>query len=253
VHVLDNPVWHALKGPQRILGRTTELAGRFDEDVSPFGALADEVEADAAWRDLAQLLGPKGTVELAGDLPDRPRDWSVTALLEGVQIVGDGVQGTPSENGHQRRGTTVASATQMVPEAHALGTIAPSPVRLGPADVPEMLALVALAQPGPFEQRTIECGVYLGIRIDGRLVAMAGERVRPPGYSEISGVATHPDYRRLGLARQVVQEVADVVIERGDTPFMHVLRQNTVALQLYESLGFTTRRPMVFQCLEAPG
>lgn len=252
MHVLDNPVWHALKGPQRALGRTTDLAGCFDEDVSRFGALANAPETEVAWRDLAQLLGPQGTVELTGDLPEPPQGWSVTSRFEGVQMVGDGIQG-PTARGPQHRGATVPSGTQITPEARTVETIAPSPERLGPANVPEMLALVEAAQPGPFEPRTIECGVYLGIRIDGSLVAMAGERVRPPGYSEISAVATHPDHRRLGLAKQVVLAVADSIIGRGDTPFLHALLDNTAAVSLYESLGFTIRRRVTFQCLEAPG
>lgn len=252
MHVLDNPVWHALKGPQRALGRTTDLAGCFDEDVSRFGALASEPKTDAAWLDLAQLLGPKGTVELTGDLPEPPHGWSVTDRFEGLQMVGDGIQG-PAGRGPHHRGAAAPSGTHVVTEARTVETIAPSPERLGPANVPEMLALVETAQPGPFERRTIECGVYLGIRIDGSLVAMAGERLRPPGYSEISAVATHPDYRRLGLAKQVVLAVADTVIARGETPILHVLLHNTAAIRLYESLGFTTRRPVTFQCLEAPG
>jgi GNAT superfamily N-acetyltransferase len=252
VHVLDNPVWHALTGTQRALGRTTDLAGCFDEDVSRFGALASEPKSEVAWRDLAQLLGPNGTVELIGDLPEPPHGWSVTDRFEGLQMVGDGVQG-PAVPGSQHRGAIVPSGTQMTPQARTVETIALSPERLRPANVPEMLALVEATQPGPFERRTIECGVYLGIRIDGNLVAMAGERVRPPGYSEISAVATHPDYRRLGLAKQVVLAVADTIIGRGDTPFLHALIDNTAAIRLYESLGFTIRRRVTFQCWEAPG
>jgi GNAT superfamily N-acetyltransferase len=251
VHVLDNPVWHALRGPQRALGRTSSLAGRFDEDVSRFGALAGEPETEVAWRDLAELLGPKGTVELTGDLPEPPHGWSVTSRFEGLQMVGHGVPG-PTLSGPKHRGATIPSGTHLAPAARSVETIAPSPELLGAANVPEMLALVEAAQPGPFESRTIECGVYLGIRIDGRLVAMAGERVRPPGYSEISAVATHPDYRRLGLAKQVVLAVAGTITGRGDTPFLHALLDNTVAIRLYESLGFTIRRPVTFHCLEAP-
>lgn len=253
MHVLDNPVWHALEGPQRVLGRTTELAGRFDEDVSPFGALADGADTDMAWQDLARLLGAKGAAELTGDLPDPPAGWTVTSLLEGMQMVGDRVRERQTGVGSPRGGATVSPPIQTAPEASAVKTIAPTPVPLGAANVPEMMDLVKAAQPGPFEARTIEFGSYMGIRLDGDLVAMAGERLRPPGYTEISAVATHPDYRRRGLARQVVLAVADNIIRRGETPFLHALVRNPGAIHLYESLGFTTRRPMVFQCVEAPG
>jgi ribosomal protein S18 acetylase RimI-like enzyme len=253
VHVLDNPVWHALRGPQRVLGRATEQVGRFDGDVSPFGALADGADVDLAWPELARLLGPKGTAELTGDLPDPPAGWTVTSRLEGVQMVAERLRGQPTELGSRREGATSSPPRQTAPETSAVKTIAPSPVPLGAANVPEMMALVKVAQPGPFEARTIEFGGYMGIRIDGDLVAMAGERLRPPGYTEISAVATHPDYRRRGLARQVVLSVADNIIRRGDTPILHALLRNPGAIDLYESLGFTARRPMTFQCLEAPG
>jgi ribosomal protein S18 acetylase RimI-like enzyme len=253
VHVLDNPVWHALKGPQRVLGRTTDLAGRFGEDVSPFGALADGADTDMAWQDLARLLGAKGTAELTGDLPDPPAGWTVTSLLKGMQMVGDGVSGRQTRFGSPSDSAGGSAPSRGAEATSTLNTVALSPVPLGQANVPEMMALVKAAQPGPFEARTIEFGGYVGIRIDGDLVAMAGERLRPPGYTEISAVATHPDYRRRGLARQVVLAVADNITRRGETPFLHALVRNPGAIHLYESLGFTTRRRMVFQCLEAPG
>jgi len=129
----------------------------------------------------------------------------------------------------------------------------PIPVPLGRDDVAEMLSLATAAQPGPFETRTVEFGGYLGIRIGGRLVAMAGERLRPPGYVEISAVATDPGFRRLGLARQLVAAVADGIIQGGATPFLHVLARNTAAVRIYQSLGFTIRRPAPFVVFEAPG
>ncbi|HEX3462081.1 MAG TPA: GNAT family N-acetyltransferase [Acidimicrobiales bacterium] len=253
MHVLDNPVWHALQGPQRILGRATELAGRFDEDVSPFGAIAEGANPDLAWPVLAQLLGPKGTVELTGDRPGPPTGWTVTSRLEGVQMVAESMPGRQTELGSARGRTTESPPLESAPEPSAVKTITPSPIPLGASDVPEMMALVKVARPGPFEARTIEFGGYVGIRIDGDLVAMAGERLRPPGYTEISAVATHPDYRHRGLARQVVVSVADNIIRRGDTPILHALVSNRGAIRLYESLGFTPRRLMTFQCLQAPG
>ena len=252
MHVLDNPVWHALVGPQRAFGRATDLAARFDEDVARFGALANGPDSDTAWQDLGQLLGPKGTVELMGDLSDPPPGWTVIDRLEGVQMVGDGVE-TVHAGADARPGPRVPPATRAVSASLLADTLASTLVPLRTANVPEMLALVKAAQPGPFERRTVELGSYLGVRIEGHLVAMAGERIRPPGYAEISAVATHPDYRRLGLARQVVRGVADNIIRRGDTPCLHVLARNTGAIHLYESLGFTIRRRLTFLCLEAPG
>ena len=239
MHVLDNPVWHALTGPQRALGRTTELAGRFDPDVAPFGALASGSVTDSVWEDLAQLVGPKGTVSLTGDLPDLPPGWTVIARFDGMQMVGDGAR---------RLGMDVGSS----PPGSAESGL-PVPVLLGSDDSSEMLALVEVTRPGPFERRTVEFGGYLGIRIDGQLVAMAGERLRPPGYAEISAVATDPNYQRRGLAGHLVLAVAEGILRRGDIPFLHASTTNMGAIRLYESLGFTIRRPVVFLLLEAPG
>jgi ribosomal protein S18 acetylase RimI-like enzyme len=239
MHVLDNPVWHALTGPQRALGRTTELAGRFDPDVAPFGALASGSVTDSVWEDLAQLVGPKGTVSLTGDLPDLPPGWTVIARFDGMQMVGDGAR---------RLGMDVGSS----PPGSAESGL-PVPVLLGSDDSSEMLALVEVTRPGPFERRTVELGGYLGIRIDGQLVAMAGERLRPPGYAEISAVATDPNYQRRGLAGHLVLAVAEGILRRGDIPFLHASTTNMGAIRLYESLGFTIRRPVAFLLLEAPG
>jgi ribosomal protein S18 acetylase RimI-like enzyme len=239
VHVLDNPVWHALTGPQRTLGRTTELTGRFDPDVAPFGALVSGSVTDSVWEDLAQLVGPNGTVSLTGDPPDPPSGWTVIARFAGVQMVGDDVRIPGMDVGSSPPGSAES--------------VLPVPMPLGPVDAPEMLALVEVTQPGPFERRTVEFGGYLGIRIGGRLVAMAGERLRPPGYAEISAVATDPNYQRRGLARHLVLAVADGIVRRGDIPFLHASTTNIGAIRLYESLGFTIRRPVVFLLLEAPG
>ena len=139
------------------------------------------------------------------------------------------------------------------PRPDRLRRVAPVLVPLSGDDVPEMLSLAAAAQPGPFEKRTVEFGGYRGIRIGRRLVAMAGERLRPPGYAEVSAVATHPEFRRLGLARQLVAVVVDTIVERGDTPFLHASASNPAVIRLYQSLGFTIRRPMRFVVFAAPG
>ena len=232
-HLLDNPVFHALLGPQRALGRSTPLAARFDPAVAPFGGLAD-VPTPQAWEDLATIVGPGGLVSLAGDPPPPPPGWTVNRRIEGIQMVGHGV----------------ASVLEGEP---AVGADAPGVVALGAADVPAMLALVAAAQPGPFLPRTVEFGGYVGVRDRGRLVAMAGERLRPPGHAEISAVATDPDHRRQGLARRLVLEVAAGILRRGELPILHASASNTGAIALYGSLGFTVRRTLTFLVLERHG
>jgi predicted GNAT family acetyltransferase len=126
-------------------------------------------------------------------------------------------------------------------------------VVLGPADVPEMLDLVERTKPGPFRPRTIELGRYLGIRIDGELVAMAGERLQPPGWTEISAVCTDERMRGRGLASRLIRAVGHGIRARGDIPFLHASASNTKAIRLYESLGFVLRRQRVFTAWQLPG
>ncbi|THA39550.1 GNAT family N-acetyltransferase [Streptomyces sp. A1547] len=224
VHVLDNPVWAALSGPSRAFAEAgpAGLAARYVAEASPFAALADP-DDPRAWADLAALAGPGAPVWVTG-LPTPPAGWTTTASIPGVQLDGGAVR------------------AEAAPEA----------VLLGPADVPEMRELVDLTKPGPFLSRTVELGTYLGIRHEGRLVAMAGERMRPPGWSEISAVCTHPDHRGKGLAGRLIRAVAAGIRERGDRPFLHAAADNTGAIALYESMGFTLRRRPLFIGLRTP-
>ncbi|MFF0970687.1 GNAT family N-acetyltransferase [Streptomyces sp. NPDC003703] len=222
-HVLDNPALAALTGPHAHLAERRGRVLRYPVDVSPWLALPDEPD-DADWADLAALAGPGAEVPLPGFRGEVPADWEITFQVEGVQLVDDGLAAAPD------------------PEA----------VRLGPADVPEMLALIARTEPGPFLPRTIELGTYLGIRRDGALVAMAGERLRPPGYTEISAVCTDRAHRGQGLASRLVLAVAHGIRERGDIPFLHTGAQNTGAIRLYESLGFRLRRRTAFLAARTP-
>jgi ribosomal protein S18 acetylase RimI-like enzyme len=128
----------------------------------------------------------------------------------------------------------------------------PEAVRLTPADVPEMLDLVGRTQPGPFLPRTIEMGAYYGIHRDGKLIALAGERLHPPGWTEISAVCTDDAYRGQGLATRLIRHVAAGIRGRGDTPFLHASALNTNAIRLYESIGFTLRRTTAFHFLRVP-
>ncbi|MFJ6796081.1 GNAT family N-acetyltransferase [Streptomyces sp. NPDC091268] len=222
--VLDNPVWAALTGPHRGFAETGPrgLAARYRADATPFAALSDPADP-RAWADLAELVGPGEGVWVTGLLTP-PAGWVTAAAVPGVQLDGRAVRAED--------------------DAEA--------VRLGPADVPQMLELVALTRPGPFFDRTVELGTYLGIRRGGRLVAMAGERMRPAGWSEISAVCTHPGHRGEGLAGRLVRAVAAAVRERGDSPFLHVAADNAAAVRLYESMGFTRRREPDFLGLRTP-
>jgi ribosomal protein S18 acetylase RimI-like enzyme len=221
VHVLDNPAWHALVGTQASLGRGDGLARRFDPEVSVFAAVPDEPRAEH-WDALRALIGSLGGgAVVRSELPDLD-GWSVRFRAGAVQMV------------HSRAGDGRSVDGDVVVE------------RLGPNDVPEMTDLVERTRPGPFTARTIELGTYLGVRDEGRLVAMAGTRMRPAGYTEISAVCTDEGHRGRGLARLLVTRMVEEIEARDETPCLHALDSNAGAIRLYEQLGFTVRTVMTF-------
>jgi ribosomal protein S18 acetylase RimI-like enzyme len=215
--VLENPVWAALRGPHSRFAEVHGSAARYQQDVAPFHAVADAADPQA-WADLAELTGPEVEVALAGASLTPVGGWELVGSVAGVQLV------------------DVALRSEPDPEA----------VLLTAADVPEMLDLVARTEPGPFRQRTVELGTYLGIRRGGALIAMAGERLHPPGWTEISAVCTDPAYRRQGLATRLVRAVAAGIRDRGETPFLHTGAANETAIRLYESIGFVLHRRPTF-------
>ncbi|GAB1339002.1 GNAT family N-acetyltransferase [Streptomyces sp. E-15] len=220
---LDNAVWAALTGPHAHLAERVGRAARYRAETYDFAAVADPADP-AAWADLHTLLGPAAHARVK-PVERVPEGWTVLGGGEGVQLVDTALRAEP----------------------------APEAVRLGPDDVPEILGLVARTRPGPFLRRTVEMGTYLGIRHRGRLVAMAGERLRLPGWTEISAVCTDPAHRGRGLATRLVRAVAAGIRERGDTPFLHVAADNAPAIRLYEAIGFTPRRRSPFVRLRSPG
>jgi ribosomal protein S18 acetylase RimI-like enzyme len=240
VEVLDNPVWWALNAAQVHLGSATERAARYHPDISPFAAFSGPPTVDH-WRDLGGLVGPAGMAAVLGPTDRPPAGWTVVLELTGVQMV------------HGPSGPHAPTFRGPNPQAAGGPGGDDAVVALGPDDVDEMLTLVDEAQPGPFLRRTVEFGGYLGVRRRGRLVAMAGQRMSPPGHTEISAVATAPDHRRQGLAGRLVDEVVEVILGRGETPFLHADSRNTGAIRLYESMGFTIRRTVDIQVVEAPG
>jgi ribosomal protein S18 acetylase RimI-like enzyme len=223
MHPLDNPVRSSLTGPHARFAERRGNALRYPADVCPFLALPDRPEA-GDWADAAALAGPGAVVALAGVRVPPPAGWEVTLIGEGVQLVDVEV------------------------EAAADGEAE----RLGPRDVPEMLTLAGRTKPGPFLPRTVELGTYLGIRRDGALVAMAGERLHPPGWTEISGVCTDDAWRGRGFASRLVRALVASIRARGETAFLHAVATNTTAIGLYETLGFRLRSGTVFSAARAP-
>ena len=222
-HPLDNPAWESLTGTHARLGRVQGEAGRYYEEVAPFAAVPDGASS-SCWADLAALFDPAAQVVLVDPPGGTPGDWTLAWQVEGFQLTGENLAAEPDADA----------------------------VTLGPADVPAMLDLIARTQPGPFRPRTIELGRYLGLRAGGELVAMAGERMRPPGWTEISAVCTDERFRGRGFAARLVRSVSHGIRARGELPFLHASAQNTNAIRLYESLGFEIRRPCVFTGWQLP-
>lgn len=223
-HPLDNAAWTSLGGAHRDLAERLGGAARYPDDIAPFAALPDDPDA-GDWADLAQLAGPGGDIVLfrpAG--PQPPPGWTTRWSGVGVQLVA----------------TSLTAGAD--PEAEVLGV----------DDAGEMLDLVERTRPGPFRPRTPLLGVYLGLRDPaGALIAMAGERLRPEGYSEISAVCTAEEHRGKGLASRLVRAVAAEIVARGDVPFLHAAATNAGAIRLYLAMGFTHRCDVRFASLIA--
>ncbi len=211
---LDRPVWASLTTHHARFAEGDDLARRFVRDVNVFAASCDD--SPSALASLAGLVSPGESVLLLQTARVAiPTGLVPLREVQGVQMLAP-------------RGTAFESPGS---------GIAP----LGDSDAPEMLALAKLTEPGPFLPRTHVMGAFLGIRIDGRLAAMAGERMRFPGYTEVSGVCTHPDFRGRGFARRLSAAVASRIQARGDQAFLHAWASNHAAISLYESLGFELR------------
>jgi ribosomal protein S18 acetylase RimI-like enzyme len=212
MHLLDNPIWTALTTRQTHFAEGGRWARRFPPAVT---ALAGFPEIrDEAFEELAGLGGGAPAGLFLPAAPELPEGWNDVRQAQLLQMV------------HENRS-------------------APSPrhewVALTESDVPEMVALAELTQPGPFGVRTYQMGTYLGIRDQGKLVAMAGERLRVPGYAEISAVCTHPDHTGKGYAASLMAALIGKMRAQSETPFLHVRAQNTRAITLYERLGFRKR------------
>jgi predicted GNAT family acetyltransferase len=222
-HILDRPIWSSLTTVHDRFAVGDDRARRFEDGVSPFAATKDDSEESL--KSLARLM-PEGGSLFFVQVP-------AVAVPAGLRIVHSG-QG---EQMLLEKLTTKSGGVHRIE-------------RLGDTDAGAMLALATLTKPGPYFRDTRLLGEFWGVKEDGKLIAMTGERFRHPGYTEVSGVCTHPDYLGRGLAHALCVKVAEQILARGETPYLHVYSANTRAIRVYENLGFRTRKQVHAVMLE---
>lgn len=224
-HPLENPIWSALTTHQSEIAQIGNFARRFPREIT---ALAGIQEATPeSFESLATItdIGDLAVLFLESDLGPLP-GWE---LVEASPLI------------------------QMTLAKFETALITVDFQELTLTDVPEMVALAELTKPGPFGIRTIELGNFIGIRRSGALVAMAGQRLRVPGYTEVSAVCTHPDHLGHRYASALIVEVVSRILATGDTPFLHARLENTGAIRLYEKLGFKMSKVSRVNILQRSG
>ena len=219
--VLDNPIWHALSTRHSQFAIGNEVARQFEPGIGPLGGIVEPSAAN--FRALSEVVSPGGVVALFLESElDSPKDWAAVHTDVLYQMIGE----------------------------RPLKLVEPIDSRkLTAADVPQMVALAELTEPGPFRDRTIELGYFVGVFRDTALAAMSGERLKLPGLTEVSAVCTHPNHRGNGYARALMSEGIQNIFDRGETPFLHVRTSNRGAIALYESLGLSIRRTLYLAVL----
>ena len=214
MHPLDHPVWHALTTRQAALAEGGALARRYPSDIAPFADMPDM--SPQSFAALGALMSPSDYAVLFTPEPvNAPAEFKTLLAKTGEQMI-------------------------RMPAESSGGTA--DIVTLGADDVAAMMELTKLTNPGPFAARTHELGTFLGVKIDGRLVAMAGERMKPAVYTEITAVCVHPDFRGRGYAQMLLGAVARQISARGEIPFLHVFSDNDSAIALYRRQGMEIRR-----------
>jgi ribosomal protein S18 acetylase RimI-like enzyme len=213
-HILDRPIWGALTTRHDHLAEINGPARRYPGDIAPFADMEDFSRASFAA--LYALLQPgEPAVLFTPELVHAPAPFEIVMAASGDQMIG-----TPSP----------------------VDGVLPEIMRLGDEDAPEMRALVELTRPGPFGPRTHQLGRFFGIRVDGRLAAITGERMTPGPYTEMTAVCVHPDFRGRGYAQALLAHVGRLIVARGEIPFLHVFSDNASAIALYQRQGMTLRR-----------
>ncbi len=215
-HILDRPIWSALETAHASLAEGNALARRYPPSIVPFAASADN--SAESLQELARL----------------PSGEEVMAIVEAEPII------VPEGLMTLSHARLVQMMAERPPERISDNRVVP----LTEADAADMLALATLTKPGPFTLRAQSLGSFWGVKVDGRLVAMAGQRMRQTGFAELSGLCTHPDFQGRGLGTLLFRFVAGEIAARGETAYLHAYTTNTPAIALYEAMGFRIRSEM---------
>jgi hypothetical protein len=222
-HLLDNPAWNAMISANSHLALGNDRVKFFPEEVGPFAGLKNYDEQ--SFRELYDVSPAQHRVVIPVNLQlNIPSYWTLIDTVKALQMI----------------------LNQPAPASD----ISPNIVPLGIEHIAQMIALTQLTKPGPFSKRTIEFGNYKGIFNSGELIAMAGQRMQPYNYVEISAVCTHPNHTGKGYGRSLINDQSHKIIEEGNIPFLHVRANNAHAIKLYRHLGFTVRREMNIYVLQ---
>jgi len=216
-HILDNMIWNAITTGNNDIAVVDGDVGSYQPDIAPFAGMKEY--SDANFQKLYEFIQPGRNIAVSSlkKMSHDETKWQVLQAMTVTQMVYD-----------EPVNSFITSNSKLI-------------ALLNETHIPQMLELTTLTKPGPFLQNTIRFGNYFGIFIDGRLAAMTGQRMHPLPYMEVSAVCTHPDFRGKGYAKALMLHVMKIILDNSFIPFLHVLSNNTNAIELYKSIGFKTR------------
>jgi len=217
-HILDNMIWNAITTGNNDIAIVNGDVGCYLPDIAPFAGMKNF--NDINLKKLHEFI-PAGRSVAISSLNKMDHDESKWKLIQPMDV-------TQMVYEHSVNKFTTKNSSLIVP--------------LAEEHIPQMMELTALTRPGPFLQQTIRFKNYFGIFIEGRLAAMTGQRMHPLPYMEVSAVCTHPDFRGMGYAKTLMLHVMKLILDDSFTPFLHVLSNNSNAIELYKTIGFKIRK-----------
>ena len=220
-HVLDNPIWNALNSGDVDKNIGSQEIAFFDSSIAPFIGM-DKWDTNSQQGLLMNAPADRNWYLLIGDTIRWNDDFEILLHIPLYQMC--------------------CTKSPLMPNRKYNTEI----VALNDTHIDEMVQLTALTKPGPFTNRTIDFGNYHGIFVDGKLVAMGGERMHVHNYTEVSAICTHPDYRGLGYAAMITHYITQSIVQKGQIPFLHSRVDNMSAIEVYKKLGFEIRETIQF-------